>query len=41
MGHEVLIPKQLPPQPGQQALETVPPVQIQVQTVRFPQTALI
>ncbi len=40
-GREVLIPKQLPPQPGQPPVETVPPHQIQVQMVRFKQAALI
>ena len=40
-GREVLIPTQLPPPPGQPAVETVPAHQIQVQMVRFPQDALI
>ncbi len=37
-GREILIPKQLPPQPGQPAVETVPADQIQVQMVLFAQT---
>ena len=40
-GREVLIPPQLPPQPGQPPVETVPTHQIQVQMVRFKQAALI
>ena len=40
-GREVLIPKHLPPPPGQPAVETVPADQIQVQMIRFKQTALI
>ena len=39
-GREVLIPKQLPPLPGQPAVETVAANQIQVQMVRFKQAAL-
>ena len=40
-GREILIPKQLPPPPGQPPVETVPAHQIQGQMVCFPQAALI
>ena len=40
-GREVLIPKQLPPQRGQRAVKTASADQIQVQMIRFQQTALI
>ena len=40
-GREVLIPKQLPQQPGQPPVQTVPTHQIQLQIGRFKQAGLI